>query len=86
MQTYEEVCKRYKLAYRVLNNGKQVNIKDRRGQWHSYYPTTGTMVFNRSDDLTDKRVLHDVPLTGAFVLQYFINPRNIENLFKEITE
>ncbi len=33
------------LQYRVYNAGTQINVTDKNGAMHSYYPTTGTCIF-----------------------------------------
>ena len=34
------------LQYQSYNGGIQINVTDRRGGIHSYYPTTGTCIFH----------------------------------------
>lgn len=35
------------LQYQFYNAGIQVNVTDRKGAVHSYYPTTGTCIFRQ---------------------------------------
>lgn len=52
------------ITYRSFNAGVQFNALDDCGVWHSYYPTTGTVIVNKSNDRKDhaKKVFHNKSL------------------------
>lgn len=52
------------IPYKSFNGGIQFNAQDDRGVWHSFYPTTGTVIINRSNDRKDhaKKVFKDKQL------------------------
>ena len=77
------LVKKCGLDFKVLNAGRQLNIKDLSGLWHSYYPSTGSMVFNKFDDRSKKITLHYQTLTEDFINEYFKDPDRIQNMFKE---
>lgn len=80
-----KLCEQFGLETRKLNQGRQLNIKDLSGIWHSFYPSTGTVVFNKFDDRSKKCTMYNVDFTATFVHKYFCRPDNIQNLFKEET-
>lgn len=43
------------IQYRAFNKGYQFNAMDLDGVWHSFYPTTGTVILNASNDRKDHR-------------------------------
>lgn len=69
------------LNFRIFNNGKQLNIQDESGLWHSFYPSSETMVFNKFDDWSKKCSMREIKFTDEFINYYFMNPDNIQNLF-----
>ena len=79
----ERIFEQFGLETRRYNHDKQLNIKDLSGIWHSFYPTTGTMVFNKFDDISKKYREYDITFTALFAHKWFCNPDNIQNLFKE---
>lgn len=76
-----KLCEQFGLETRRLNHDRQLNIKDLSGIWHSFYPNTGTVVFNKFDDRSKKRTLYDVNFTATFVHKHFCRPDNIQDLF-----
>lgn len=42
------------LQYQFYNAGIQVNVTDRKGVVHSYYPTTGTCIFRQVGSRTGR--------------------------------
>ena len=71
------------LTYKIYNYGVQYNVEDLNGIIHSYYPTTGTMLFHASNDRNDRRskVIRDASFE-EFV-SYVTEPERIQELFKE---
>ena len=80
----EKICNQFGLETKRFNYDRQLNIKDLSGLWHSFYPTTGTIVFNKFDDIRQKWKMANVSFTAMFVNKYFCHPDNIQNLFKEV--
>lgn len=39
------------LQYKFYNAGIQINVTDRKGAIHSYYPTTGTCIFREVNEV-----------------------------------
>jgi hypothetical protein len=44
------------ITYKAFNGGIQFNAMDDRGVWHSFYPTTGTVIIHRSNDRKDHEI------------------------------
>ena len=80
MKEATELLDRLGINYRVLNHDKQLNIQAADGYWHSFYPSSGTMVFNKPGDWTKKRVLRNVNLSADFINKYFMNPDEIQKI------
>ena len=76
-----QVAEKAGLECRRLNHDRQLNIRDKSRIWHSYYPSTGTMVFNHFDDIRKKYQIYNIKLTEDFINKYFVNPDEIQNLF-----
>lgn len=77
------ICMRMNVPCKVLNHGLQINIQDSSGEWHSYYPTTGTLVFQQEHNWSKKHTVRDIRLDEPFMQEYFLTPDNIKRLFKK---
>lgn len=69
-------------CYKVYNRGVQFNIKDIEGVIHSFYPTTGTMLFHASNDRSDRRTKTIREGSLDRFLRMLKNPEQIKNYFK----
>ena len=77
------LCRQMDIHCRIFNYGRQINIQDRSGEWHSYYPTTGTLVFQQEHNWSKKHTVRDLRLDESFMREYFLTPDNIKKLFNE---
>lgn len=70
------------LQYKSYNNGIQFNVTDENGIIHSYYPTTGTALFHKSNERGGgSKTLRNQTLEQF--LYYIRNPILIRNLFSK---
>lgn len=66
---------------KVHNGGSQINVRDKSGVTQSYYPTTGTMLFHRSNDWKDRKIKSIYNGNIETFVDYINNPNKIEKLF-----
>lgn len=69
--------------YKAYNEGIQFNVKDTDGIIHSFYPTSGTMLFHASNERSDRRIK---TIRGGSIeefMQMLRHTKRIKNLFTE---
>lgn len=75
----------HEFEYSAYNKGVQYNAKDRNGIIHTFYPTTGSIIFHWSNNRADSKL---VKTFRDRDLDYFMNmleqPKEIRNLFTSL--
>jgi len=69
------------IEYKAYNSGVQYNTSDKNGVIHSFYPTTGTMLFHQGNDRRSKAT-RSVRGGNVFdFIDYLTNVEKIQHLF-----
>lgn len=71
------------IEYRVYNHGIQFNARSSSGIWHSFYPTTGTILLNAGNEKTNRQHISLRGKTKEDFLYYLMFPDAVRLLFKE---
>lgn len=69
--------------YKAYNAGIQFNVTDADGVIHSFYPTSGTMLFHASNERSDRRTK---TIRGGSIEEFMRmlrHTKQIKNLFTE---
>lgn len=77
-----DILEENELEHKAYNAGIQFNAKDVNGVIHSFYPTSGTMLFHASNNRNDKRTI-TVKNGSIKVFMWMLkNTNEIKILFK----
>lgn len=67
----------------VCNHGKQINVMDKDGIIHTFYPTTGTILFHFSNKKYDNKLITIRNETVETFIDFLCNPLIIGQLFDQ---
>lgn len=71
------------LEYKTYNQGIQFNVADMAGVIHSFYPTTGTILFHEGNARNQRKTATLRDQSIYTFISYLVRPDRIQNIIKE---